>query len=189
MTGNRLAKLKIAFLLLMCSYGCLGLVVRGIALPTVVIVWARALISSVSLLLFLPCLYQGAVVEVDVQMIIVAAQDVHFKNPLCEFGKQRFLQALQGAASACLPPQIGTLKQSAAADGVRSVGLRIEPLFRRFVAEQVHPQRPVLQLLTDGHDQGKFHLCFIANCAHGYFLLNDVGIMPLCLAVYYNGSV
>ena len=53
MAGNRLAKLKIAFLLLMCSYGCLGLVVRGIALPTVVIVWARALISSVSLLLFL----------------------------------------------------------------------------------------------------------------------------------------
>ena len=53
MAGTRLAKLKIAFLLLMCSYGSLGLVVRGISLPTVVIVWARALISSVSLLLFL----------------------------------------------------------------------------------------------------------------------------------------
>ncbi len=53
MDRNPLAKLKIAFLLLMCSYGCLGLVVRGIALPTAVIVWARALISSAALLLFL----------------------------------------------------------------------------------------------------------------------------------------
>ena len=48
-----MTKLKTAFLLLMCSYGCLGLVVRAIALPTVVIVWARALISSLALLLFL----------------------------------------------------------------------------------------------------------------------------------------
>ena len=53
MDRKRLSKLKIAFLLLMCSYGCLGLVVRGIALPTVVIVWARALISSAALFLFL----------------------------------------------------------------------------------------------------------------------------------------
>ena len=48
-----MTKLKTAFLLLMCSYGCLGLVVRAIALPTVVIVWARALVSSLALLLFL----------------------------------------------------------------------------------------------------------------------------------------
>ena len=53
MEMSRVTKLKIEFLLLMCSYGCLGLVVRGIHLPTVVIVWARALISSAALLLFM----------------------------------------------------------------------------------------------------------------------------------------
>ena len=52
-TERSMTKLKIEFLLLMCAYGCLGLVVRGITLPTVVIVWARALISACSLLLFL----------------------------------------------------------------------------------------------------------------------------------------
>ncbi len=52
-TERSMTKLKIEFLLLMCAYGCLGLVVRGITLPTVVIVWARAVISACSLLLFL----------------------------------------------------------------------------------------------------------------------------------------
>ena len=46
-------KLKIEFLLLMCTFGCLGLLVRGISLPTIVIVWARAAISACSLLLVL----------------------------------------------------------------------------------------------------------------------------------------
>ena len=46
-------KLKIEFLLLMCAYGCLGPVVRGISLPTLMIVWARAVISATALLLFL----------------------------------------------------------------------------------------------------------------------------------------
>ena len=50
---HHMGKLKIWFLLLMCSYGCLGPVVRGISLPTVVIVWARALISSAALLLYI----------------------------------------------------------------------------------------------------------------------------------------
>lgn len=48
-----MGKRKIWFLLLMCSYGCLGPVVRGISLPTVAIVWARALISSAALLLYI----------------------------------------------------------------------------------------------------------------------------------------
>ena len=47
-----MTKLKLELLLLMCAYGCLGPVVRGISLPTVVIVWARAVISACSLLLF-----------------------------------------------------------------------------------------------------------------------------------------
>ena len=46
-------KLKIEFLLLMCAYGCLGPVVRGISLPSLVIVWARAVISAAALLIFL----------------------------------------------------------------------------------------------------------------------------------------
>ncbi|MBQ9062794.1 MAG: hypothetical protein IJ121_08260 [Eubacterium sp.] len=37
----------------MCAYGCLGPVVRGISLPSLVIVWARAVISAAALLLFL----------------------------------------------------------------------------------------------------------------------------------------
>ena len=52
-TGGSIKKLKIEFLLLMCAYGCLGPVVRGISLPSNVIVWARALISAIALLLFL----------------------------------------------------------------------------------------------------------------------------------------
>ena len=52
-TKKNTNKLKIAFLLLMCSYGALGPVVRGISLPTAVIVWARAVISSLALFLFL----------------------------------------------------------------------------------------------------------------------------------------
>ena len=52
-SNAQMTKWKIEFLLLMCTYGCLGLVVRGISLPTPIIVWARALISSVSLMLFL----------------------------------------------------------------------------------------------------------------------------------------
>ena len=31
--NNKMRKLKIEFLLLMCAYGCLGPVVRGISLP------------------------------------------------------------------------------------------------------------------------------------------------------------
>lgn len=42
---------KIEFFLLMCMYGCLGPVVRGISLPTNVIVWARAVISAATLFL------------------------------------------------------------------------------------------------------------------------------------------
>lgn len=50
-TDRRVRRWKIEFLLLMCAFGCLGPVVRGINLPTVVIVWARALISACTLLL------------------------------------------------------------------------------------------------------------------------------------------
>ena len=52
-TDQKMNRLKIAFLLLMCSYGAIGPVVRAISLPTVVIVWARAVISSLALFLFL----------------------------------------------------------------------------------------------------------------------------------------
>ena len=51
-TDKRITRWKFEFLLLMCSFGCLGPVVRGINLPTAVIVWARALISACALLLF-----------------------------------------------------------------------------------------------------------------------------------------
>ena len=51
-TDKRTTRWKYEFLLLMCSFGCLGPVVRGINLPTAVIVWARALISACALLLF-----------------------------------------------------------------------------------------------------------------------------------------
>lgn len=44
---------KLAFLLLMAAFGCLGPLVRAISLPTISIVWARALISALALLLFL----------------------------------------------------------------------------------------------------------------------------------------
>lgn len=52
-TESSMRKWKMKFLLLMCAFGCLGPVVRGISLPTAVIVWARAVISAGSLLLFL----------------------------------------------------------------------------------------------------------------------------------------
>lgn len=52
-TETSMKRWKTEFLLLMCAYGCLGPVVRGISLPTAVIVWARAVISACSLLLFL----------------------------------------------------------------------------------------------------------------------------------------
>ena len=51
--SGHMRKLKIEFLLLMCAYGCLGPVVRGISLPSLVIVWARAVISAAALLIFL----------------------------------------------------------------------------------------------------------------------------------------
>ncbi len=48
-----MTKMKLEYLLLMCLYGCLGPVVRGVSLPTIVIVWGRAAISAVTLLLVL----------------------------------------------------------------------------------------------------------------------------------------
>ncbi|MCR5089220.1 MAG: DMT family transporter [Oscillospiraceae bacterium] len=50
---NGMTKLKLEYLLLMCTYGCLGPVVRGISLPTIVIVCGRAVISAVTLFLVL----------------------------------------------------------------------------------------------------------------------------------------
>ena len=74
-------KKKIAFLLLMSMFGCLGPVVRGISLPTPVIVWARAAISAAALAVFLllsrrgsrgsvrsyllPMLFSGVLLAVD----------------------------------------------------------------------------------------------------------------------------
>lgn len=50
---TKLTRKKLAFLLLMAAFGCLGPLVREISLPTISIVWARALISAIALLLFL----------------------------------------------------------------------------------------------------------------------------------------
>ena len=50
---KKLTRKKLAFLLLMSGFGCLGPLVREISLPTICIVWARALVSAAALLLFL----------------------------------------------------------------------------------------------------------------------------------------
>lgn len=38
---------------------------------------------------------------------------------------------------------------------------RFKPLFCHFVTQQVHPQRTVFQLFTDGYNQRIFYLCFV----------------------------
>ena len=44
---------------------------------------------------FLPCLDQGAVVEINVQLIIRAFENIHLKDQLGGFREQRLFQPLQ----------------------------------------------------------------------------------------------
>ena len=48
----------------------------------------------------LPGLYQGAVVEINVQLIIGRLQNFHLKNTLSGLGKEDLLQSLQGVGIA-----------------------------------------------------------------------------------------
>ena len=110
--------------------------------------------------------------EVDVQMVIVAALYIHFENPLGGLGEQGFLQSLQGAAAAGFLPQQTALVQTAATDGGRGVFLRGQTFLFRLVAEQIHPQGPMLQLLTDGAEQAHFDFRFVFDCHLGSSFLH-----------------
>ena len=104
--------------------------------------------------------------EVDIQMIVIAAFDIHLKDPLGGLGEKRFFQSLQRIASTGFGPQIAALIQAAAPNSRRGVVLGRQPLFLCFVAQQVHPQCTVLQLLTDGYDQRVADLGFVFDGAH-----------------------
>ena len=127
--------------------------------------------------LLLPCLHQRAVVEIDIQIVIGAALDIHLKDPLGGLGEQGLLQTLQRLTAAGLLAQIGTLIQTAALDGSGGIFLGIQSLLLRFVAEQVHPQSPVLQLFPDGRQQRVLQFGFIDNT-------HNVSPLYLLLSLY-----
>ena len=105
--------------------------------------------------------------EVDGKMVVVAALDVHLKDPLGKLRKQGLFQALEGVAASGLLSEIAALVDAAAMDGVGGVFLRLEAVLFRLVGEQIHPKRPMLQLLPDGDDQGIFDPGFVFDLAHG----------------------
>ena len=118
--------------------------------------------------LLLPGFYQRAIMEINVQMGIVAVLDIHFKHPLRCLGKQGFLQSLQRISAAGLCAQVRALIQSAALDGRRCIFLWGKTFLTCLIAQQIPPLRSVLQLLTDRNDQFIANLGFIAN-RHFFF--------------------
>ena len=99
--------------------------------------------------LLLPGFYQRTIVEIDVQVIVVTVLYIHFEHPLSRLGKQSFLQSFQRISATGLFAKVGTLLQTAAFNSRRGIFIGILALFLGFVAQQIHPQSTVLQLLTN----------------------------------------
>ena len=110
--------------------------------------------------------------KINIQMIICTLLDIHLKNPLCKLRKQRFLQPLQRIPAACLLSQICPLIKTTSADRIRRILLRIQPFLLRLITKQIHPKRPVLQLLPDRNNKRILNLWFIFN-THLFFLLHS----------------
>jgi AraC-like DNA-binding protein len=71
--------------------------------------------------------------EIDVQMIVGAAQDLHFENQLGSLTKQSFLKSLQALAHTALGYQILALIQTTALDGFGRIRLRGKALLGSLV--------------------------------------------------------
>ena len=106
----------------------------------------------------LPCLYQRAVVEIDIQFIVGGLQHIHLKNQLSGLGEQHLLQTLQAVGIALLDVPCAVV-QAAAADGGIAEFLPVEAALAGFVTQQVQPVGTMLQLLADGNQQRILILC------------------------------
>ena len=72
--------------------------------------------------------------------------------------------------AACLLSQICPLIKTTSADRIRRILLRIQPFLLRLITKQIHPKRPVLQLLPDRNNKRILNLWFIFN-THLFFLI------------------
>ena len=116
--------------------------------------------------LFLPRFDKRTVMEIDIQVIIIAADDIHLEHLLSKKSEQRFLKSLQRLALAALLHKILPLILSASPDRIRCKILCSESVLLRFIAEQIHPQRSVLKLFPDPDNKRVLYLSFVNYPAH-----------------------
>ena len=156
------------------GYGFVQLEFRAKSSGDAPVAFHRPLAHSVDILigaaLLLPGGDQGAVVKVNVKMIVVAAEEFHFKDHFPNAGKQLLFHAAQACVSAgALAGSLAVKTAAAPYRGGRKL-LGVKPFFTGFVAQEVHPQCAVFKKVSELSYQKTVLFCLVFK-SHSTVLL------------------